>query len=84
MRFSLPSIPRVNSSIGIRQPSVLLTLRAQNMASTTTQFRPRRFAALGKSEDPSTNAAPKLKGVVFDVDGTLWYVEVSYCLESII
>jgi hypothetical protein len=47
------------------------------MTTTTTQFGPRRFAALGKSEDASANAAPKLKGVVFDVDRTLWYVEVS-------
>lgn len=41
------------------------------MATTTyTPPRPRRFAPLDPSI-PNSNNAPKLKGVVFDVDGTL-------------
>jgi hypothetical protein len=32
----------------------------------------RRFAPLAPGRDP--NGAPPLRGVVFDVDGTLWYV----------
>lgn len=34
-------------------------------------LRPRRFAPLGSAE---TSTAPLLKGIVFDVDGTLWRV----------
>lgn len=37
-----------------------------------TPARPRRFAPL--RQDADTSDAPKLKGIVFDVDGTLWYV----------
>jgi hypothetical protein len=33
--------------------------------------RPRRFAPLDPSK-PNVHNAPHLKGVVFDVDGTLW------------
>ena len=33
---------------------------------------PRKFAPLKKSGDKTIEGAPKLKGVVFDVDGTLW------------
>ena len=34
--------------------------------------RPRRFAPLASSNASSTST--KLQGIVFDVDGTLWYV----------
>jgi hypothetical protein len=39
------------------------------VAADCTHLRPRRFAPLdaGKPSD-----APVLKGIVFDVDGTLW------------
>lgn len=33
---------------------------------------PRQFAPLKETGDKTTETAPKLKGVVFDVDGTLW------------
>lgn len=33
---------------------------------------PRRFAPLKGNSDKDTGGVPKLKGVVFDVDGTLW------------
>lgn len=33
---------------------------------------PRRFAPLNKNGNEEIQEAPKLKGVVFDVDGTLW------------
>jgi len=35
--------------------------------------RPRRFAPLNPQLAEKSDA-PKLKGIVFDVDGTLWYV----------
>jgi len=43
------------------------------MSSKSLKNEPRRFAPLkeGVSFD---KGVPKLKGVVFDVDGTLWYV----------
>lgn len=57
------------SSQSSRTCSLLLTFRT--MATTTyTPPRPRRFAPLDPSI-PNANNAPKLKGVVFDVDGTL-------------
>ena len=34
---------------------------------------PKRFAPL-HPETRNEHAAPPLKGIVFDVDGTLWYV----------
>lgn len=33
---------------------------------------PRRFAPLREGGGAEANKAPKLKGIVFDVDGTLW------------
>ena len=33
---------------------------------------PRQFAPLKETGDKTKETAPKLKGVVFDVDGTLW------------
>jgi len=35
--------------------------------------QPRRFAPLKQTTAGKDNELPKLKGVVFDVDGTLWY-----------
>jgi hypothetical protein len=35
-------------------------------------FRQRRFAPLSKGNRESSDA-PQLKGIIFDVDGTLWY-----------
>jgi hypothetical protein len=32
----------------------------------------RRFAPLGDRNDKGLEGLPKLKGIVFDVDGTLW------------
>ena len=37
----------------------------------STHKRPRRFAPLNPQEAERSDA-PKLKGIVFDVDGTLW------------
>jgi hypothetical protein len=33
---------------------------------------PRRFAPLGAGADKGDEGLPRLKGIVFDVDGTLW------------
>lgn len=33
---------------------------------------PRRFAPLGKKGQDARKDLPTLKGIVFDVDGTLW------------
>jgi hypothetical protein len=35
----------------------------------------RRFAPLNP-ELPNEHNAPKLQGIIFDVDGTLWYVAI--------
>lgn len=35
---------------------------------------PRRFAPLKDGSDGKADELPKLKGIVFDVDGTLWWV----------
>jgi hypothetical protein len=40
--------------------------------SATILKAPRVFAPLKGVDDETTEGAPKLKGVVFDVDGTLW------------
>lgn len=42
--------------------------------STPLSREPRRFAPLG--DGGSSEGAPKLKGIVFDVDGTLWLVSL--------
>jgi hypothetical protein len=39
---------------------------------TTKSKEPRRFAPLKEGADKEVEGVPKLKGVVFDVDGTLW------------
>jgi hypothetical protein len=45
------------------------------IATDCKHLRPRRFAAL----DPARKSdAPPLKGIVFDVDGTLWWVTSSF------
>jgi hypothetical protein len=38
-----------------------------------TQRKPRRFAPLNPDTTHGQDL-PKLKGIIFDVDGTLWYV----------
>lgn len=42
--------------------------------STIPPKTPRWFAPLKVGGDEIAERAPKLEGVVFDVDGTLWYV----------
>jgi len=59
------------------------SLKPQNLRSKTRKFsamtnasskEPRRFAPLKAGNSDSTEGPPKLKGIVFDVDGTLWSV----------
>ena len=45
------------------------------MAGTLASRGPKRFAPLREN---STSDAPKLQGIVFDMDGTLWYVCLYY------
>jgi hypothetical protein len=40
--------------------------------STQLSKEPRRFAPLKEGGDKTREGAPEIKGVVFDVDGTLW------------
>ncbi len=42
------------------------------MMTTRLSKEPRRFAPLGEGRDKGLEGLPKLKGIVFDVDGTLW------------
>lgn len=44
------------------------------MMTTRLSKEPRRFAPLGGGVDKLAEGLPKLKGIVFDVDGTLWWV----------
>lgn len=60
-----------------RIPQRILTVGKMDSRGT-----PRRFAPLGHTST-SVNTeveAPKLQGVVFDVDGTLWYVSSSFVI----
>lgn len=52
------------------------TMASNASAPPAYQKRPRRFAPLNPERRVSNGdgSAPELKGVVFDVDGTLWYV----------
>ncbi len=42
------------------------------MMPTRLSKEPRRFAPLGAGDDKLAEGLPKLRGIVFDVDGTLW------------
>jgi hypothetical protein len=46
------------------------------MMTTRLSKEPRRFAPLGGGGDNEVEGLPKLKGIVFDVDGTLWSVSI--------
>src|SRR3569833_3058431 len=52
----------------------------KNIHSTTPSMPQRRFAPLREGAGPSPEVLPRLRGVVFDVDGTLW--SVGLCLLS--
>lgn len=51
-----------------------LQCRRTFMMTTRLSKEPRRFAPLGARVDKGTEGLPRLKGIVFDVDGTLWWV----------
>lgn len=44
--------------------------------NTPTRFI-NRFAPLNKDKIPQSHEQVELRGIVFDVDGTLWYVTES-------
>lgn len=50
--------------------------------TSTLLKQPRRFAPLG-IKDADGGELPKLKGIVFDVDGTLWYDHSLFFLEFV-
>ena len=50
----------------------VIKLIMRRFLSTMTQPRPRRFAPLKAAADGHHHDLPKLQGVIFDVDGTLW------------
>jgi len=54
----------------IEVPHFAILRRAFTMSAQMSK-EPRRFAPLRESSDKTNNGAPKLKGIVFDVDGTL-------------
>ena len=55
-------------SISQTIPQLSVRIRAMSHIKTT----PKRFAPLDPQKSNPVGAAP-LKGIVFDVDGTLWY-----------
>jgi hypothetical protein len=55
----------------------LLGLPLQSRAMSQARRPPKRFAPLDPQKGNAAGAPP-LKGVVFDVDGTLWYVNFAF------
>lgn len=49
----------------------------RNLAMTNARRPAKRFAPLNPQKG-NDSAALQLKGVVFDVDGTLWYVSIQF------
>jgi len=49
-----------------------LKARRTFMMTTRLSSEPRRFAPLAAEVDKEARGLPGLKGIVFDVDGTLW------------
>ena len=58
-------------------PQVSIRIRAMSNVTPT----PKRFAPLDPREGNAAGAPP-LKGIVFDVDGTLWYAFHNEILDS--
>jgi len=48
--------------------------------ATQPSKEPRRFAPLSDTDGKVVAGVPKLRGVVFDVDGTLWYISIPFLL----
>lgn len=64
-RIDLPRAWRLH----FLQPPFMSFARVRSTMAACKHLRPRRFAPL----DPARSSnAPPLKGIVFDVDGTLW------------
>ena len=69
--FPSPRPHLCRTSILINSLGVLFT-----RAMSQTPRSPKRFAPLDPRRSSGVSGAPLLKGIVFDVDGTLWYVVV--------
>lgn len=67
------SVRSINTSklVGQIVASPLTPIRHFSM-TTPRSKEPRRFAPLGKNGNKAAEELPVLRGVVFDVDGTLW------------
>jgi hypothetical protein len=72
MNFAHISYRLFSSTVSNRLSSCIA--KREFVMSTNPPKTPRRFAPLKEGGDETAERAPKLKGVVFDVDGTLWYV----------
>ena len=68
----------INPFPTLSRKSISSSLRRLNRAMSQTPRRPpKRFAPLDPQRGGGGgggSGAPRLKGIVFDVDGTLWYV----------
>jgi len=81
MKFSAKAINPFKSFVSLR---VNRASRQHSITHTSKFFttsiprmgEPRRFAPLKESSEGKSGGLPKLKGIVFDVDGTLWYVDI--------
>ena len=51
--------------------------RSNLVMSRLLSKRPRRFAPLKEGSDENIEGLPTLKGIIFDVDGTLWSVSLT-------
>ena len=60
-----------SSFVRSRKHRYLASLSTARMMTPISK-EPRQFAPLGEGDDKTVDGVPELKGVVFDVDGTLW------------
>lgn len=59
-------------------PSTISHSFFSRLIATMTVTIPRRFAPLAHNSGQQHTHLPKLQGVIFDVDGTLWYEDPTY------
>lgn len=70
----LPTLPPLRYfSLVPRFTSISTDMDTEMETGKPTPKRPRRFAPLNP-QLAAVSDAPRLQGIVFDVDGTLWYV----------
>ena len=73
MNFPRIRFPTRFSSVPPSSPRYMkYSLRKAFSMTTPVSKVPRRFAPLKEDGDKEAEGIPRLKGIVFDVDGTLW------------